>query len=206
MLKKQLLFNSLYIKIKTCQKCRLWETRKNVVLGEGNVNAKLLFVAQAPGKNEDEKGKIFIGPAGKIFFELLKIAEIEKGEIFITNLLKCFLPKYRRPKWDEIYNCKNYLFEELNIIQPKLISPLGYYSTRVILEYYHFPIPERRNDYNKIFGKIFSRDNLIIIPLPHPALIFHDKQRKQGLIKGFQILGKIYKKYSWNFLFYILLF
>ncbi len=184
----------LYNKIKDCRECRLWKTRRNVVVGEGNINAKLLIVAQAPGANEDEHGKIFIGPAGRIFDDLLKIADIKREEIFITNLIKCFLPKYRRPKWDEIYKCKNYLFTEIKIINPKVIVPLGYYSTRVILEYYYFPLPQRRNEYNRIFGKIFTRNGIKIIPLPHPALIFHDKTRENGIKEGFKLLGIIYRK------------
>ena len=171
----------LYQKIKNCEKCRLCKTRENVVCGEGNIDAKLLIVAQAPGAKENENAKMFVGPTGKIFNELLKLAEIKREEIFITNLLKCFLPKYRRPKWDEIYKCRDYLFIEIQIINPKIIAPLGYYSTRVILEYFNFSLPQKRNEYHKIFGKIFKKNHIKILPLPHPALLFHNNHLLLGL-------------------------
>jgi len=117
---------------------------------------------------------------------------LKREEVFITNLVKCFLPKYRRPKWDEIYACKYYLFQELKIVNPDIIIPLGYYSTRTILEYFHFPTPERRNQYHEIFGKVFTREK-IIYPLPHPALIFHDSTRLEGMKKAFKNINKIIK-------------
>ncbi len=193
------MLETLYLSIKSCEKCRLYNTRNNVVLGEGNPDSRLLIVAQAPGEREDRYSRLLIGPAGEIFNKLLEFANIKRSEIFITNLLKCFLPKYRRPKWDEIYKCKEYLFTEIKIINPEIVVPLGYYSTRVILEYFHFPLPERRNHYHKIFGKVFSRENVKIIPIPHPALIFHDRERKDGIFLAFKKLGEIYKN-SWKIL------
>ncbi len=183
----------LYRHLKYCNKCRLYKTRKNVVCGEGNPNSLIFFIAQAPGQHEDKYSRIFIGPAGEIFNKLLKISLISRKEIFITNLVKCVLPKYRRPKWDEIEACKKNLFEELEIVKPKIVVPLGYYSTKVILKKFHFPVPERRNQFHEIFGKEFKRD-LIVFPVPHPALIFHDSSREKGIISAFKNLGKIYQK------------
>ena len=187
---KEFQLYSLYLQLQSCTKCRLSKTRNNVVCGEGNINSKIFIVAQAPGQHEDKSGKIFVGPAGKIFDSLLNLAGLNRNDVFITNLVKCFLPKYRRPKWDEIYACKNYLFQELKIINPLIIIPLGYYSTRTILEYYHFPTPERRNEYHKIFGKVFTRDK-IIYPLPHPALIFHDSSRFKGMKEAYKKIKEL---------------
>ena len=80
--------------IKRCQKCRLYKSRINALCGEGDPNAKLMLIAQAPGENEDREGKMFIGPSGKVLDELLEISDIDRKEIYMTNLVKCMLPKY----------------------------------------------------------------------------------------------------------------
>ena len=88
-------------RIRECEKCRLWKTRINALPGEGNSNARVMLVAQAPGENEDRDGKMFIGPSGKKLDELLQEADVSRQEIYVTNLIKCMLPNYRKPKQDE---------------------------------------------------------------------------------------------------------
>jgi len=88
--------------IKNCKKCRVYETRTNAICGEGGLYTKLIIVAQSPGENEDKEGRMFIGPSVKILNDLFRSANISRKTIYITNLTKCMLPKYRRPKHDEI--------------------------------------------------------------------------------------------------------
>ena len=88
--------------IKECKRCRLSQTRINAICGEGNLNAKIMLIAQAPGEKEDRVGRMFVGPSGKVLEELLNKAGIKRDEIYMTNLIKCILPKYRKPKQDEI--------------------------------------------------------------------------------------------------------
>ncbi len=120
--------------IKECKRCRLYKTRRNAVCGEGNLNAKIMLVAQAPGEKEDEEGRMFVGPSGKVLDELLSKAGVSREKIYMTNLIKCMLPKYRKPKQDEIKACSYYLNEEIKLINPEVLAPLGYYATRCIFE------------------------------------------------------------------------
>jgi uracil-DNA glycosylase family 4 len=120
--------------IKTCKKCRLHLTRTNALCGEGDLNARLMLIAQAPGDIEDREGRMFIGPSGKILDELLNEAGINRNEIYMTNLIKCRLPKNRRPKQSEIESCGCFLEEEIKLIGSDVIIPLGYYSSRYILK------------------------------------------------------------------------
>ena len=112
--------------IRRCNKCRLVETRTNALCGEGNLHAQIMLIAQAPGKNEDREGRMFIGPSGKVLDELLKTIRIDRKEIYMTNLIKCMLPKNRKPKFDEIGACSRYLDREIELIDPDILAPLGY--------------------------------------------------------------------------------
>lgn len=88
--------------IRRCRKCRLRKTRRNALPGEGSPYARLMLVAQAPWENEDREGRMFIGPSGKKLNELLQEVDVSRKRIYMTNLIKCMLPKYRRPKKNEI--------------------------------------------------------------------------------------------------------
>jgi len=98
--KKQKAINSLNNQISVCKKCRLSLTRKNTLWGEGDVDARLMLVALSPGEKEDSENQMFIGPSGQILNELLSNGGINRKSIFMTNLIKCMLPKNRRPKMD----------------------------------------------------------------------------------------------------------
>ena len=115
--------------IKKCKKCRLYKTRTNAIIGEGNRNAKIMLIAQAPGENEDREGKMFIGPSGKVLDGLLEAYNVSRKELYMTNLIKCMLPKYRKPKQDEIDTCSDYLDKEIELINPEVLVPLGHYAT-----------------------------------------------------------------------------
>ncbi len=123
--------------IRACQRCELHKTRKHALTGEGNLNARIMFVALSPGVKEDAQNRMFIGPSGQVLNKLLQSAEIERELVFMTNLVKCMLPKNRKPKWTEIESCSQFLEEEISIIHPEVIVPLGYYATQSILTKYN---------------------------------------------------------------------
>ncbi len=179
--------------IKECRRCPLYKTRKNVVLGEGNKNAKIMLIAQAPGRKEDEEGRMFIGPSGKILDSLLKLAELKRNEIYMTNLIKCFLPDYRKPKEEEINSCKYFLDREIEIVKPEIIVPLGYYATRYIFEKYNisFPPPE---EFPKIYGRLIWTGEVKIYPLEHPASLLYDESKRSKVEEHYRKL-KIFKNH-----------
>jgi len=122
---KSEMLEKLAKQIRKCRKCKLWKTRNNAVPGEGPSNAKIFFIGQAPGKQEDLQGKPFVGRAGKFLNMLLEKNNIKRSDVFITSVLKCFPPKNRLPKKDEIKACLPYLIKQLEIINPRVVVLLG---------------------------------------------------------------------------------
>lgn len=164
--------------ISCCTKCKLSQTRRHALPGEGPCPARMLLIAQSPGKVEDIENRMFVGPSGKIFNELLEHADISRETIYLTNLIKCMLPNSRRPSQDEIKQCTWYLDKEIELIQPKLIVPLGFHATRYIFTKYNIPRPPK-NEYHTLFGKIVSVGNVKIYPVRHPtALLFNPDKRE----------------------------
>lgn len=111
--------------VRGCPLCKLARTRKNAVPGEGQLAAKVMFIGEAPGRNEDEKGRPFVGAAGKILDDLLQKAGIERSQVFITNVVKCRPPNNRVPEEDEAVACRPYLDRQIALIKPKVICVLG---------------------------------------------------------------------------------
>ncbi len=118
--------------IKKCKKCRLWKTRTNAVPGEGPSNAKIFFIGQAPGKQEDLQGRPFVGRAGKFLNMLLEKNNIARNKVFITSVLKCFPPKNRLPKNDEVKACLPYLIKQLEIVNPRIVVLLGNVAVKAL--------------------------------------------------------------------------
>jgi DNA polymerase len=111
--------------VRGCPLCKLARTRKNAVPGEGQLAAKIMFIGEAPGRSEDEKGRPFVGTAGRILDDLLQKAGIERSQVFITNVVKCRPPNNRVPEEDEAAACRPYLERQIALIKPKVICILG---------------------------------------------------------------------------------
>ena len=182
--------------IRVCNKCRLSETRTNALPGEGKLNARLMLIAQAPGENEDQEGVMFIGPSGKVLDELLQISGVDRKELYMTNLVKCMLPKYRKPKQDEIDICSGYLDREIELIDPKILVPLGHYSTTYIFKKYNLLIASKQ-DFYAVYGKLFLSASRKILPLQHPAAILHKPELKEAVIKNYHKLKILSKDCKW---------
>ena len=180
-----------------CKKCSLWKSRTKVVCGMGDSNCKLMLIAQAPGEKEDKEGTMFIGPSGKVLEELLKHAKITREEIYMTNLVKCMLPRNRKPKQEEIEACSSYLDEEIRIVNPSIISTLGYYSTKYIFKEYSIPFLQSRKGISEVFGKLFIVANKKILPLGHPASILHNDSLREKMIKAYKKLQVVMTDCKW---------
>ena len=183
--------------IRDCKKCRLSESRTNALPGEGNLNAKVMLIAQAPGEKEDSVGKMFIGPTGGVLDELFKEINVDKDEIYMTNLIKCLLPDYRKPKQDEIEICTQFLNKEIELISPDTLVPLGYYATRYILEKYTLSTPETKQEFQNLYGRLFLSELRKILPLKHPtALLFNDSIRDE-MIKDYRKIKTLMEDCKW---------
>ncbi|NJE43211.1 type-4 uracil-DNA glycosylase [Thermococcus sp. GR6] len=188
---KEELMNKLEEKIKSCRKCPLGELRTNAVPGSGSYNAKIMFVGEAPGYWEDQKGLPFVGRAGKVLDELLAEIGLGRDEVYITNIVKCRPPDNRDPTEDEIKACSPYLDRQIDIIRPKVIVPLGRHSMRYILEKFGFEV----EPISKIHGKAFEAHTLfgkiVIMPMYHPAVALYRPALKEELRKDFQKLREL---------------
>lgn len=173
-----------------CKKCVLENTRTNAVPGEGSSDANILFIGEAPGLNEDKKGRPFVGKAGKILDELLNSISLNRNDIYITNIIKCRPPNNRNPKIEEIKTCSPYLDKQIRIIKPKVICCLGNFATKYILEKYN--LKNKIQGISKIKGNIFKVSTLSgeinIIPLYHPAVATYDPRKIDELKKDFEVI------------------
>jgi len=158
--------------IRKCTKCRLWKSRINAVPGEGNENAVIMFVGEAPGKNEDEQGRPFVGKAGQFLDEVLGENNIERKDVYITNVVKCRPPNNRDPLPDEIKACSPYLELQIEMIKPRIIVALGRFAADFLLTLYGF----KMKPISSIHGKIFSSpiNGIKIIPMFHPAACIYN--------------------------------
>lgn len=160
--------------VRVCPLCELSRTRTNAVPGDGAAKAKILFVGEGPGWNEDKQGKPFVGPAGKFLDELLAIAGVSRQDVFITNVVKCRPPGNRDPLPDEIAACAPYLDRQIALIDPEVVVTLGRFSMAR-----WFP-GER---ISKIHGSPKRDGKRLIVPMYHPAAALH-QQALRGLIEA----------------------
>ena len=178
-----------------CDKCPLKKFRDEngyfPVVGQGNHNADIVFIGEAPGLNEAKTGVPFCGAAGKILDELLEYVKIDRKDVYVTNILKDRPPNNRDPEVSEIEACLPYLEKQIEIIKPKVICTLGRYSVSVIME--KFDLADKLDSISKIHGKEFGYKEMKIIPLYHPAVAVYNRDRKEELKKDFEILKKYTK-------------
>ena len=156
-----------------CTRCpQLAATRHTVVFGSGNANADLMFVGEAPGANEDKQGVPFVGQAGKLLDQLLGEIGLTRPDVFVVNVLKCRPPGNRDPLPQEIDNCQDYLFRQLELIEPKVVCTLGNFSTKLL-----------RADPSTGITKLHGREEVRVIgpravrlfPIYHPAAALYTR-------------------------------
>ena len=145
----------------SCLKCRLCETRRNAVPGDGPLSAKVMFVGEAPGEQEDNQGRPFVGAAGKLLTELLQSIGLKREEVFITNTVKCRPPNNRPPRKDELAACRDYLDRQLKLMRPRAICPMGNSAIRALLN--------PTESVSELHGVPFEKDNITYFPMYHPA-------------------------------------
>ncbi|MCK4677240.1 MAG: uracil-DNA glycosylase [Bacteroidales bacterium] len=185
---KQESLEVLNYQIRACKRCSLSVTRKHALVGEGDVDARIMFVALSPGVKEDSQNRMFVGPSGQVFNKLLHAAGIDRELVFMTNLVKCLLPKNRKPKMDEIESCSQFLDEEISIIHPEIIVPLGYYATRTVLTKFHADQLASGKSFTEINGKLLLLDDKKIFPLSHPAALLYNPSFEPETIKKYKEL------------------
>jgi len=169
-----------------CTKCDLCKTRTNSVPGKGNFQSNVIFVGEAPGKNEDKTGEPFIGIAGKKLTIALEEAGVSRDEVYITNIVKCRPPNNRVPSNIERNTCQEYLKEEISIIKPKIICILGNTAFNSILG---------GSEITKFRGKVARKNNLLYFITIHPAATIYNQKLvgvlKEDIIKLFSLIREL---------------
>ncbi len=172
--------------IQDCKKCPLWKTRTNVVFGEGNPKADLVVIGEAPGADEDEQGKPFVGRAGKLLTEILKAIDFSREEVFICNILKSRPPNNRNPLPEEIESCEPYLFKQLELIKPKMILCVGTFAAQTLLR--------SKETLGKMRGKFHEYQGIPTMVTFHPAALLRNPNWKRPTWEDVQLLRKEFDK------------
>ena len=172
-----------------CQRCKLAKLgRTQVVFGVGNPHASIMFVGEAPGFNEDQKGEPFVGAAGKLLNDLLASASLSRDQIYIANVIKCRPPNNRDPEQDEVETCKPFLLQQIQMIRPKLVCTLGNWATQTLLE--------RKVGITKVKAQAFYMKDFVIFPLLHPAAALHQGNLMDTLKEDFKKLKEFLDRHT----------
>jgi DNA polymerase len=175
------LLKAVYAEARECTRCPLHQTRTTVVFGNGNADAELMFVGEAPGANEDRMGLPFVGQAGKLLDKLLGEIGLEREEVFVVNTIKCRPPDNRDPHPNEIESCRGYLHSQIELIEPTVICTLGNFATKLL-----------RADMTGI-SRVHGQDEVRVIgtravrlyPLYHPAAALYTPTTLEALRADF---------------------
>ena len=172
----------LKAKVLKCKKCDLYKSRTNLVLGEGSPNAELMFVGEAPGRDEDLQGKPFVGRAGKLLGKIIEAMGLKREDVYIANILKDRPPDNRNPQEDEIKACIPYLKEQIKIIEPKVICALGTFAAQRLLG--------EETTISKLRGKFYVYEGIKLMPTYHPAYLLRNSKEKATVWSDMKLIMK----------------
>ncbi|MBQ9951621.1 MAG: uracil-DNA glycosylase [Clostridia bacterium] len=161
-----------------CQKCRLCEHRNNIVPGEGNPNAQLMFIGEGPGQEEDRLGRPFVGRSGELLTRMIHAIGMERSEVYICNIVKCRPPQNRNPEPDEAEACLPFLRAQVALVRPKVIVLLGKVACRYTLREEIFVTRDH--------GRWFERKGTWFMPTFHPSALLRDPTKKRDAWDDFQ--------------------
>ncbi|HEX2232110.1 MAG TPA: uracil-DNA glycosylase [Thermoleophilaceae bacterium] len=178
---------ALYREARSCTRCPLWQSRTQVVFGNGNADADLMFVGEAPGFHEDQQGLPFVGRAGQLLDDLLAGIGLTRGDVFVANVLKSRPPGNRDPQPDEIDACKPYLYKQVELIEPKVVCTLGNFATKLLTR--------SNRGIRSVHGRAQIHElggrRVRIYPLCHPAAALRTPAVKAELQEDFSRLPEL---------------
>ena len=163
-----------------CTKCRLCETRRNAVPGEGLESSRVIFVGEAPGEQEDVQGRPFVGAAGKLLTELLASIGLRREDVYITNIVKCRPPGNRPPRKDEATACRPYLNRQVSLITPRVICPMGNSAIHSLMG--------SDSSVTDLHGMPFEIGLVTFFPMYHPAAALYTFQLRKVMEEDFKKL------------------
>ena len=167
-----------------CQRCRLARDRKNIVFGTGEPSAKLVFVGEGPGFEEDQQGEPFVGPAGQLLSKIIEAIHLTRTQVYICNIVKCRPPRNRNPQPDEIQTCFQFLDRQISAIQPDFICALGTIATQTLLS--------TATPISRLRGRFYDYKGIKLLPTYHPAFLLRNPERKREVWEDMKMLMKEY--------------
>lgn len=176
-------------KCSECRECPLWETRTNLVFGVGNPDAEVMFIGEGPGEQEDLQGEPFVGKAGKLLDDMLKMIDLDRSKVYIGNIVKCRPPKNRDPLATEQEACRHWLDEQLGIIDPKIIICLGRIAATAII----------REDFKitREHGQWFDVNGRMCMAIYHPAALLRDETKRPETFADLREIRKALRDYTY---------
>jgi DNA polymerase len=177
-------FSALRTDVLGCTRCRLAESRRTVVFGEGDGSADLLVVGEAPGVEEDRSGRPFVGPAGRLLDKMLSAIGFRREEVFICNVLKCRPPNNRDPLADEVASCRPYLRKQVELIKPKAICAFGRFAAQTLLD--------NEMSLSRMRGAKHDFMGIPVVATYHPAALLRNTQWKRPAWEDLKLLRRIY--------------
>lgn len=166
-----------------CRRCPLCETRKNIVFGVGSSSARVLFVGEAPGRDEDLQGEPFVGEAGQLLTKMIKAMGFERSEVYICNVIKCRPPENRNPHHAEIDSCCPFVQRQIKAIAPKAIVALGTFAAQTLLG--------SKEPISKLRGHFHKYDGIALMPTFHPAFLLRSPEKKREVWSDLQQVMKL---------------
>ena len=166
-----------------CQRCKLAGGRKNIVFGQGNPQARLMFVGEAPGGDEDEQGLAFVGRAGQLLTRIIEAIGLRREDVFIANVLKCRPPGNRNPEPDEILSCQPFLDSQIRTIRPRVIVGLGKFAGQWLLR--------TAEPISRLRGRLAERDGIQVMPTYHPAFLLRNPAAKKEVWEDMKVVRSL---------------
>lgn len=168
----------LEAEVAECRRCRLCETRTNVVPGEGDPQARLMFIGEGPGRDEDLQGRPFVGRSGELLTRMIRAIGLERENVYICNVVKCRPPQNRNPEPDEAEACLNYLRAQVALVKPRVVVLLGKVACQYTLR--------EEISVMRDHGRWFERKGVWFMPTFHPSFLLRDPARKRDAWEDFQ--------------------
>jgi uracil-DNA glycosylase family 4 len=167
-----------------CTRCALHQTRTNVVFGSGAGRTPILFVGEAPGRDEDLQGLPFVGRAGQLLTRIIKAIEFDREDVYIANVLKCRPPNNRNPLPEEVARCRPFLLRQIELLKPKVICTLGLFATQTLLD--------TTSPLTVLRGQVHRVNGLAVIPTYHPAACLRNPRLKEAVWEDVKLLRREY--------------
>jgi len=169
-----------------CTRCKLHSTRTHIVYGVGNPRADLMFVGEAPGRDEDKQGIPFVGRAGQLLTKIIEAIDLQRDDVYIANVIKCRPPNNRNPELDEIQTCQPFLFAQIDAVHPKVIVALGACAVRTLLQ--------SEDAISRLRGRVFDYRGVKLVPTFHPAYLLRNPGKKRDVWEDMKTVRSILRE------------